>query len=196
MRRAVESRELRSTGWWHYVKTAPFLALVSLELDQLTKLSVRETLALGESVPGGGSLRLTHVVNPGVVFGIPASPTVSLVVPLAAIVACLVLYWRFERSNSLALNIGIGLFIGGSLGNLVDRIAYGHVTDFIEVVLSAEKVAIIFNLADLWVILGLVLLETFLIGVIVRTIRERGVMYNPMRPPAGRHTTGKDSKGK
>ncbi len=176
--------------------SAPFLALVALEIDQLSKLWVRETLALGESVPREGILHLTHVVNPGVVFGIPASPTVSLVLPVAVILVCLLIYWRFERSNSTLLNIGIGLFVGGSLGNLVDRIAYGQVTDFVELTLSGGDVTLVFNVADLCVVLGIVALEIFLIGVIIGLIRKRGLMYNPVMPFVARHIARRRSRDK
>ena len=189
MTETADIKTFASPAWRNWVRSAPFLALVALELDQLTKLCVRETLALGESVPAEGSLRLTRAVNPGVVFGIPASPAVSLIVPLVVILTCLLIYWRFQKTNSTMLNIGIGLFVGGSLGNLIDRIVYGQVTDFIEVVLFGGEVALIFNLADLCVVLGLVMLEIFLMGVIIWTIRKRGLMYNPMGSLISSHIT-------
>ena len=194
MTETADSKTCASPAWRNWVRSAPFLALVALELDQLTKLCVRETLALGESVPAEGSLRLTRAVNPGVVFGIPASPAVSLIVPLVVIVTCLLIYWRFQKTNSTMLNIGIGLFVGGSLGNLIDRIVYGQVTDFIEVVLFGGEVALIFNLADLCVVLGLVMLEIFLMGVIIWTIRKRGLMYNPMGSLISSHITRRGSR--
>ena len=196
MREATQTGYLNAaTGWRYLVGAAPFLALAALELDQLSKLWVRESLVLGESIPLGGSLHLTHVVNPGVIFGIPASPIVSLVLPVAVILTCLVIYWRFEKTNSALLNIGIGLFIGGSLGNLVDRIAFGEVTDFIQLTLSGGEVNLIFNLADLSVLLGLAALEIFLIGVIVRLIRKKGLTYNPVMPFIARHI-GRRRNGK
>jgi signal peptidase II len=182
MSEALESGELEASGWRHLVGTASLLALVALEIDQLSKLWVRETLALGESIPREGSVRITHAVNPGVAFGIPASPLVSLLLPIAAVLACLVIYWRFQRFNSTLLNIGIAVFVGGTLGNLVDRVAHGHVTDFIEMVFSGGDVIVVFNVADLCVILGFVILEVFLIGTIVGIIRKKGLSYNPVTP--------------
>ena len=196
MTETADSKTFASPAWRNWVRSAPFLALVALELDQLTKLCVRETLALGESVPAEGSLRLTRAANPGVVFGIPASPAVSLIVPLVVILTCLLIYWRFQKTNSTMLNIGIGLFVGGSLGNLIDRIVYGQVTDFIEVVLFGGEVALIFNLADLCVVLGLVMLEIFLMGVIIWTIQKRGLMYNPVGSLISSHITRRGSNEK
>jgi signal peptidase II len=182
MRDVVGSRDIKMPGLWHQVQAAPFLALVALELDQLTKLLVKESLPQGESIPHDAGLAITHVVNPGIVFGVSASATVSLLLPLAMIFASLVIYWRFERSNSTLLNVGVGLFVGGSLGNLVDRIAYGNVTDFIEVISSGGNVRTVFNVADLCIILGIVILEVFLIRLIIRLILKRGHRENYLTP--------------
>lgn len=165
---------------WRLMLAAPFVALLALEADQLTKLWVRESLTLGEAIPQDSWLRMTHVVNPGIFLGIPASPLISVLLPSVMIVAALILYWRLERSNDTLLNLGTGLFIGGSLGNLVDRIAYGHVTDFVELITSGGQVRTIFNVADMCAILGIVILEVFLIRYIVRLIREKGPHYNPV----------------
>jgi signal peptidase II len=183
-------------GAWRHVQRAPFLALAVLGLDQLTKLCVRETLLLGESIPHEGHLRITHVTNPGMAFGVSASSTVSLILPLAMILASLLLYWRFERSGSALLNVGTGLFIGGSLGNLVDRITQGHVTDFIDVVSSGGNVSTVFNLADLCIIAGIVMLEVFMISLIIRIIMEKGLHYNPVKPVIVRIIQGRRSKDK
>lgn len=179
---AASSRDLRAAGLWRLMQAAPFLALVALEADQLTKLWVRESLTLGEAIPQESWLRITHVVNPGIFLGVPASPLISVLLPSAMILAALILYWRLERSNDMLLNLGTGLFIGGSLGNLVDRIAYGHVTDFVELITSGGQVRTIFNVADLCAILGILIVEVFLIRFIVRLIREKGLNYNPVAP--------------
>ena len=186
MRKIAASRDVQIPGLWHQVQTAPFLALVALEADQLTKLWVRESLPLGEAIPQESWLRITHVVNPGIFLGVPASPMISVLLPSAMIFAALILYWRLERSNDTLLNLGTGLFVGGSLGNLVDRIAYGHVTDFIELVTSGGHVRTIFNIADLCAILGIAILEVFLIRFIIRLILKKGLNYNPMAPHMAR----------
>lgn len=163
-------------------QTALVLGLLALEADQLTKLVVRVTLSPGESIPHQARLRITNVVNPGIFFGTPASHAVSLFLPLGMIVVSLGLYWIFRRSKSAVLNIGTGLFIGGSLGNLLDRIVQGHVTDFIEVVTSGGSVSTVFNVADLCVVAGIFFVEAFLIGRIVGVIQEKGIRYNPLKP--------------
>jgi signal peptidase II len=196
MRKLSVVRDPGTLGLWHQVQTAPFLGLVALELDQLTKLLVRETLLLGESIPHEARLRITHVVNPGILFGTPASPLVSLLLPLAMILGALAVYWKFHRSKSTLLNVGTGLFVGGTLGNLIDRIIQGHVTDFIEVVSSGGDVSTVFNLADLCIIAGIVILEAFLIRLIIRVIMEKGIRYNPLKPAIARIIRGRGPKEK
>lgn len=180
------SGDLRTSGIWRLMLAAPFVALLALEADQLSKLLVREAMTLGEAIPQEAWLRLTYVVNPGIFLGLPASPMISMVLPSAMILATLILYWRLERTNDTLLNLGTGLFIGGSLGNLVDRIAYGHVTDFVELITSGGQVSTVFNVADLCAIAGIVILEIFLIRHIVRLIREKGMHYNPVAPHVAR----------
>ena len=182
MRDPAVVRDPGALGLWHYVQTAPFLSLVALELDQLTKLLVRETLLPGESIPHEARLRLTHVVNPGILFGAPASPLVSLLLPLAMILVSLAIYWKFRKPSSTLLSTGTGLSIGGTLGNLIDRIIHGHVTDFIEVVSSAGDASMVFNLADLCIIAGIIVLEAFMIRHIIRLIMQKGLRYNPLKP--------------
>ena len=194
MRKLIIGRDTNVPGLWHQVQTAPFLALVALGLDQLTKLWVKVSLQPGESIPHEGRLRLTHVANPGLVFGISASSTVSLLLPLAMVFVSLVLYWRFKRSESMLLNVGTGLFVGGTLGNLVDRITQGHVTDFIEVVSHGGDVRTIFNVADLCIIAGIIFLEAFLIRHIIRLIRQKGMHYNPVKAALARRIRREDPK--
>lgn len=173
MKRVAGRGDPKILGLGQQVQTAPFLALAALEVDQLTKLGVKESLPTEQSIPLAASLHITNVVNPGLVFGISVPPAVSLLLPLAMIVASVVLYWRFERSNSTLLNVGIGLFVGGSLGNVVDRIVYGQVTDFVAFIPSGGSVGTVFNLADVCIILGIVILEVFLIRLLLKKGQTR-----------------------
>jgi signal peptidase II len=196
MKKLAVVRDPNALGLWRHVQTAPLLGLVALELDQLTKLLVRETILPGESIPHEARLRITHVVNPGILFGTPASPLVSLTLPLAMILVSLAIYWKFRKPSSSLLSIGTGLFIGGTLGNLIDRIVQGHVTDFIEVVSSGGDVSTVFNLADLCIVAGIFILEVFLIRHIIRLIMQKGLRYNPVKPAMARIIRRKNPKDK
>jgi signal peptidase II len=117
-------------------------------LDQLSKLWIRSHLALGQSIPETGFFRLTHVENTGAAFSIFSgrADTLALVSIFGAV---LILIYAFIFSRHLvSLNtrlskIALGLMLGGTVGNLIDRIALGRVTDFFDVGTFP-----VFNIAD------------------------------------------------
>jgi signal peptidase II len=126
--------------------------------DQLTKQVVGRTLALGESVDILGPFQIHHVQNSGIAFGLFASRT-SIVIAVTAVAVCAMLVF-FARSGgrSPILPVALGLVLGGSIANLVDRVRLGHVTDFLDVVAWPA-----FNLADTFIVAGV----AFLFGALV-----------------------------
>ena len=184
MKRVATSPDSKRLALGQQMSTAPVLALVAVEIDQITKLAARESLTAGDSIPLSANLHIANVVNPGIAFGVSVPTAVSLLLPLVMIVASLVLYRRFERSNGALLNVGIGLFVGGSLGNLLDRIVYRHVTDFICLTSSGDDVGWVFNLADVCIIAGIVILQVFLLRLVLKK-RKRKDTPAPMLRPAG-----------
>ena len=95
----------------------------------------------GESIPVLPFFNLVMVWNPGISYGLfPASGglgTAALVTTSTLAVAAL--SWLLWRSHSRALTIGYGLVIGGALGNLIDRLRLGYVTDFISVGIACDS---------------------------------------------------------
>ena len=144
-------------------KVAVPLAVLVLALDQLSKLWVREALPLGASTPREGFLRISHVANPGIMFGLGAHTTGLLLLPMAAAVVTSFIYWRYVPLKSKLLGVAMGLFVGGCLGNVLDRMALGSVTDFIDVNVSAGFGRLVFNVADLSCLAGIVVFSAFLI---------------------------------
>lgn len=137
---------------------AQWLALLAvagaaISADQLTKQVVGRTLALGESVDLVGPFSLHHVENSGIAFGLFASRT-TFVIALTAIAVGWML-WFFARSGRRhpVLPVGLGLVLGGSIANLIDRIRLGRVTDFLD--LEAWPA---FNLADTFIVVGVAIL--------------------------------------
>jgi signal peptidase II len=137
---------------------AGVLALVVIGLDQLTKELIRSGLAVGEKQKLLPGVDLVHVRNTGVAFSLFAGGgTLVLVFTLVAL-ALLVGYlaWRPERPW---LWVPTGLLIGGAIGNLVDRLAAGAVTDFIKLPLWPA-----FNVADISITFGVLALLWVLEG--------------------------------
>jgi signal peptidase II len=138
-----------------------FVGLIVLGIDQLSKSLAREILPLGASIPSEGLVRLRHVANDGIIFGVDAHPAVSLILPSILIMASLFFCWRYVQSNSQLLNTALALFVCGGVGNLIDRIVFGHVTDFIDVSLPGGMIGVTFNVADLSVVVGAILFAVF-----------------------------------
>jgi signal peptidase II len=137
---------------------AQWLALVAVAgaavfADQLTKQVVGRTLAVGERVDLVGPVSIHHVENSGIAFGLFASRT-TIVIGITAVAVGWML-WFFARSGRRhpVLPVGLGLVLGGSIANLVDRIRLGRVTDFLD--LEAWPA---FNLADTFIVVGVVML--------------------------------------
>ena len=138
--------------------SAQWLALIAVAgaaivADQVTKQVVGRTLALGRSVDILGPLSIHHVQNSGIAFGLFASRT-ALVVAVTAVAVGLML-WFFARSGGRhpALPVALGLVLGGSIANLIDRVRLGHVTDFLDIVAWPA-----FNLADTFIVVGVAIL--------------------------------------
>jgi len=125
------------------------VAAAAIVADQLTKQVVGRTLAVGESVDLVGPFSIHHVENSGIAFGLFASRT-SFVIGITAIAVGLMV-WFFARSGRRhpVLPVGLGLVLGGSIANLVDRVRLGRVTDFLD--LDAWPA---FNLADMFIVVG------------------------------------------
>lgn len=137
---------------------AQWLALVvvataAVVADQLTKQLVGRTLEVGDSVPILGPFSIHHVENSGIAFGFFASRT-TVVIGVTALAVGWML-WFFARSGRRhpILPVGLGLVLGGSIANLIDRIRLGRVTDFLD--FDAWPA---FNLADTFIVVGVALL--------------------------------------
>lgn len=138
------------------------VSMLVVALDQLTKFLVLNNLALNQSVPVlPNFFYLTYIQNPGTAFGFMAGmePLVRIpffIVSTAAATVIVYLYQRMVPPERLWTRIALGLVWGGALGNLVDRLLYGKVVDFIEVRYhEIQWFPYIFNVADSCITVGL-----------------------------------------
>lgn len=121
--------------------------------DQVTKHIVSSQLALDDSVHVLGPFSIHHVQNSGIAFGLFANAT-ALVTALTAIaVGWMLVFFARSGARSPFFAPAVGLLAGGALSNLVDRIRDGGVTDFLHIHRWP-----IFNLADTFIVIGVVLL--------------------------------------
>ncbi len=140
-----------------------FVSLAVLVIDQWTKWLVEVHLpdhAAQSVVPG--FLTLTHVRNTGVAFGLFAAQGMSggswllTLLGLAALTAVGVYFW-FTPSRDRILLVALALVVGGAVGNLLDRVLAGAVTDFIDVYLGSHHWPA-FNIADSAISIGIALM--------------------------------------
>jgi signal peptidase II len=135
------------------------VAISALGADRLTKWLVSSRLDLGTSVKVAGPLEISHVQNSGIAFGLFSQATSLVVVLTSAIVLWIFFFFARSGARHPLLPAALGLVIGGSVSNLLDRVTSGHVTDFIDVGLWPS-----FNLADSFIVLGVAFLIVFLIA--------------------------------
>lgn len=108
-------------------------ATAIVALDQLTKALVRTFMERGESWPDPDwILKLRYVTNSGAAFGILQDQTTFLIVMAFIGLIAIYLYYRFPPFDHWIVPLAIGLMLGGALGNLIDRVLHGEVTDFVD----------------------------------------------------------------
>lgn len=114
-------------------------AVAVVVLDQLTKEVIVRSLRLGQAIPViPGFFDIVFVFNPGAAFGFLAGASAALrnpffiLISLAAVVLIFVYRSRYLREKRLA-SLALALILGGALGNLIDRLRYGMVVDFLDV---------------------------------------------------------------
>ena len=137
--------------------------------DGLTPISVAERslaaspvqwLALDDEVRVLGPFSIHHVQNSGIAFGLFASATPIVIVLTGLAVAWMLGFFARSGARHPILPVSLGLVIGGSVSNLVDRVRLGHVTDFLDLRFWPA-----FNLADSFIVVGVgILLLTLVLA--------------------------------
>jgi len=137
-----------------------FLLIVTLvvALDQFSKQWIRNNVPLGGSLPAMGQLTIVHVQNTGSAFGLFTGQAFLLSIVAVAGLVVVLMFFRYLKQLGLAGGIALSLIFAGALGNLVDRLRLGHVTDFIYVRLWDNFYWPAFNVADSAITTGALLL--------------------------------------
>jgi len=129
------------------------LAFSILLIDQIIKLVVNNSMALGQTIPLFWILKLTYVRNTGAAFSL-FSGFSSFLTVISVMVVIAVIYFHYKvPEKSTALQIGMACILGGSLGNLVDRVFRGYVIDYVNFTFWP-----VFNFADIMINLGVLLI--------------------------------------
>ena len=157
----MDNQPRASTGYGRYIAWM-MVAAVIVVADQATKWAIVEWVPLYDRVPINSFINLTHQKNEGAAFSMLANAGgwqrwffVVLATIVSAVIA--VWIWRIRNEGQAILSMGLALVLGGAIGNLIDRIVLGHVTDFIQVWFGSWAFPS-FNVADAGISVGAALL--------------------------------------
>jgi signal peptidase II len=150
----MQKRNLPQVKWNIIFLVIAFLAIAA---DQLSKWWIRSNFYPGQSVPETGFFRLTYAQNTGAAFSIFHGKTdilavVSIIGVILLLVYAFYVYRRFPYLNTRLNRIALGLMLGGTIGNLIDRLWLHYVRDFIDVGPWP-----VFNVADSSLVVGIII---------------------------------------
>ena len=136
-------------------------------LDQWSKWMIKTSYNLYQSEPIiEGFFYFTYVTNDGMAFGLsfPGGKTILLIVTLILTGVIMWMLWKEKNSHNL-IRYGLTLILAGAIGNMIDRILYGKVVDFLDIMIGSFN-WYIFNVADSSVTSGMILfiLHTIIVG--------------------------------
>ena len=128
--------------------------VVAVLLDQLIKVAVEAFLPLQEAVPLLPVLALYRTYNLGVAFSMLSDMEGWFIVTMRLVIVAFVLWlWHRTPKDRIFAHLGFALIISGAIGNILDRLFYGHVVDYILFHTQTWSFAV-FNLADSFITVG------------------------------------------
>lgn len=126
------------------------LGLITLIIDRLVKYYIETSMHLGQSIPVIDNIfHITYVLNPGAAFGILENQRWFFIAICVAICIGVAIFYKSLQRESIMFRYGLGLLLGGAIGNLIDRIQTGFVTDFLDF-----RIWPVFNIADIGICVG------------------------------------------
>ena len=146
---------------------------LSVIFDQLTKQLAVHFLEKGDPfdvIPG--VFRFSYVENRGAAFGmLDDHRWVFMIISTVAIVAMLVYMWKLAP-KSIFLTVGLSLVVGGGIGNMIDRVAYGYVVDFLDFCAFPNLWMWVFNVADACVCVGAGMVMLYFVIDIIKDAKK------------------------
>jgi signal peptidase II len=150
------------------MRTFLITAALTVALDQYSKFLIKATMKMYQAIIVIRDIfKIIYIENSGIAFGIfngsrnPAARWILAAVILIAIIA-ITYYWAISGKTGFVFNMSCGLILGGAIGNFIDRVIIGRVTDFIEVGYK-EYTWPVFNVADSAVSVGVCLFILYML---------------------------------
>jgi signal peptidase II len=131
------------------------VSILIVALDRILKLFIFKNIPLNSSYPLiENVIHITPVYNNGIAFGLFKGHNLFLLVAISLVTSAFIIYALiFKRPKSPLTVMGLFFILAGAIGNLIDRILYGHVLDFIDI-----RIWPIFNIADSAITIGVILI--------------------------------------
>ena len=144
------------------------LTILVILVDFFSKYMVSKLMTVNETINLiDNFFRITYVKNTGAAFSIFSNNTILVIIISVVVIGFLLFYIYKNKGNNKLENVSYAFILGGAISNLIDRLVYGYVIDFLDFeILSYD--APIFNLADTFIVIGVILF-------LIHTLRSRYV---------------------
>ena len=142
------------------------LTILVILVDFFSKYMVSKLMTVNETINLiDNFFRITYVKNTGAAFSFFSNNTILVIIISVVVIGFLLFYIYKNKENNKLENVSYAFILGGAIGNLIDRLVYGYVIDFLDFeILSYD--APIFNLADTFIVIGVILF-------LINTLRSR-----------------------
>ena len=142
------------------------LTILVILVDFFSKYMVSKLMTVNETINLiDNFFRITYVKNTGAAFSMFSNNTILVIIISVVVIGFLLFYIYKNKGNNKLENVSYAFILGGAISNLIDRLVYGYVIDFLDFeILSYD--APIFNLADTFIVIGVILF-------LINTLRSR-----------------------
>ena len=142
------------------------LTILVILVDFFSKYMVSKLMTVNETINLiDNFFRITYVKNTGAAFSIFSNNTILVIIISIVVIGFLLFYIYKNKGNNKLENVSYAFILGGAISNLIDRLVYGYVIDFLDFEILSYN-APIFNLADTFIVIGVILF-------LINTLRSR-----------------------
>lgn len=142
------------------------LTILVILVDFFSKYIVSKLMTVNETINLiDNFFRITYVKNTGAAFSIFSNNTLLVIIISIVVIGFLLFYIYKNKGNNKLENVSYAFILGGAISNLIDRLVYGYVIDFLDFEILSYN-APIFNLADTFIVIGVILF-------LINTLRSR-----------------------
>ncbi len=148
---------LKSLNKWEHTIVVALIIFLVIAMDRICKYYVEEFLRIGESIPVIGEFfMITRVNNTGAAFGLMKGYSLLFIIAGIVVVGLFIYYYN-EIIKDYFLIAASTFILGGTIGNMIDRVYFGYVVDYLDIGFWPT-----FNLSDFFLTIGVIILSIFI----------------------------------